>query len=444
MHCSRISCLPASYCVFTLLSVVILSFSQTIAETETPSEINLRGIRSKAVKNLSGQSEDARFFMLGIAIDKYNNLAALQTPVKDVEAVINVLMERYHFEAEHIRKCYNEQATRTGILSSLVNLKKELTDNDFLLIYYAGHGEKIDGVGYWIPVDGGESDTTGWVLNERIKSLIGSMPARHVLLISDSCFSGDFLGRGADAGKPKMPEDVRTAFHRRSRCALTSGGDEPVKDRSPNSDHSIFASFLLKALKDNKRPFITPSNKDFFDYIDDGLLMNPMNRVQRPQYGHIKDTESTRGGEFVFFLREGLYDPALIPPPLPPDETEEPEEAKPPNTNSIMFSNPANGLLKIKGKKYFLSDCPVIHLELGDHAFSLELSDGHRIYGVLKVHVVDSETEMAEFGLGDGIFLMDKHIKGALEGRPVSYSVSITGAKGVREVVSYKLSRHKF
>jgi len=64
--------------------------------------------------------------------------------------------ERYGFK---VNLLLNAQATRSNILDAIVDYQATLTDNDSLLIYYAGHGfstRNADGTydkAYWLPSD---------------------------------------------------------------------------------------------------------------------------------------------------------------------------------------------------------------------------------------------------------------------------------------------------
>ncbi|KOR30864.1 hypothetical protein TI05_13335 [Achromatium sp. WMS3] len=117
----------------------------------------------------------------------------LQTAVFDAQEVAEVLKKRYGYKVKLLI-----DATRDEILQQFTYYRNNLTRNTALLIYYAGHGwlDKEAGRAYWIPVDGGPlSDTRNWIANDDITSTLKAMKARHVLVISDSCFSGT-LTRG--------------------------------------------------------------------------------------------------------------------------------------------------------------------------------------------------------------------------------------------------------
>jgi len=173
-----------------------------------------------------------------------------------------------------------------------------------VMIYYAGHGQldNFEGISFWIPVDATDDPTT-WLASDRIRRAVAHMKARHVLLISDSCFAGDFFRERK--ALPIIDEAYyRRAYARRSRQAMTSGGVEPVADAALEGPRP-FAYWLIDALKRNTKPYLSPS--ELFDEIKllTGLEVRPVlaprdeiDKVIKEHYGVGGDTvEEMTGGE---------------------------------------------------------------------------------------------------------------------------------------------------
>ena len=137
-----------------------------------------------------------KFYALIIGNDDYKNLPTLTTPVNDARAVDKVLRERYGYKT---RLLIN--ATRYGILSALNDLRKTLTPQDNLLIYYAGHGEidPVNSRGYWLPMDAELDNPAGWISNAAVTDMISAMQAMHIMVVADSCYSGTLTGRDTAA-----------------------------------------------------------------------------------------------------------------------------------------------------------------------------------------------------------------------------------------------------
>ena len=79
--------------------------------------------------------DTGRYHALVIGNNDYLKLPKLETAVADAEAVADLLTKRYGFAVQIMRN-----ATRTDILRALNQYRAELTEEDNLLIYYAGHG----------------------------------------------------------------------------------------------------------------------------------------------------------------------------------------------------------------------------------------------------------------------------------------------------------------
>ena len=256
-----------------------------------------RGIqvgRSVATGAMAGGSH-----LLAIGINDYLHWPKLKSAVNDAEEVARVLQDQYAFESRNTILLKDSQATRPKIIETLRHLAETLKEDDSLFVFYAGHGhlDSVTKTGSWIPVEADTQDTSSWLDNAQIKNYLRAMKARHVLLVSDSCFAADFF-EGNRGITPQITDAyVRTAFARASRQAITSGGLEPVSDAGAQ-DHSVFTFFLLKLLKENRSPYLLPS--DLFSRIKGGVAVNA---AQQPQLGILTGTGGELGGEYVLFRK---------------------------------------------------------------------------------------------------------------------------------------------
>jgi uncharacterized caspase-like protein len=164
--------------------------------------------------------------------------------------------------------------------------------NDNLLIYYAGHGffDEEAERGYWLPINASIKTSADWVSNADITDKLKALKAKHVIVISDSCYSGT-LTRGIS--KPfKNSNYLMTISQKRSRTVLTSGGLEPVSDGG-GGGHSVFALAFINALKKNDRIM---DGTELFSKIRRPVMVNA---PQTPQYSDIRFAGHA-GGDFIF------------------------------------------------------------------------------------------------------------------------------------------------
>ncbi|HEB88284.1 MAG TPA: hypothetical protein ENI85_01830 [Deltaproteobacteria bacterium] len=208
--------------------------------------------RARKRRELKRGPDFGNYHALVIGNGDYRHLPRLKTAKADAEAVAETLRDRYGFHVTLIR-----DATRYDILSALNAMRARLTDEDNLLVYYAGHGEldKVNMRGQWLPVDAERDSTANWISNVAITDILNAMNARHVMVVSDSCYSGA-LTRSALANLDgALSDDKRKAWlttlaSKRSRTALTSGGLSPVLDTG-GGGHSVFARAFLDVLTGN-------------------------------------------------------------------------------------------------------------------------------------------------------------------------------------------------
>ena len=199
----------------------------------------------------SGRS---KYYALLIAVNDYEDpeIVDLDKPIIDAENLADVLKNYYTFDEENVSVL--KDATRGDIITALDDLKKKVTPNDNLLLFYAGHGlwDESSEIGYWIPSDGARANTVDYFRNSTLTDQINAIKSKHTLLIADACFSGAiFKSRRAfyDASAA-----VNKLYELPSRKAMTSGTLTEVPDRS------AFLEYLTKRLKSNSEKYLTAAN----------------------------------------------------------------------------------------------------------------------------------------------------------------------------------------
>ena len=235
--------------------------------------------------------------VLAIGINNYLHLPKLHNATRDINDITAALIERYDFKKENVTFLIDEQATRSNIINTLYRLTNpaQLGTNDSLIIYFSGHGYLDDnGDGYWIPVDADVDDNASYIPNFDIRNQIKNMKCRHVLLVSDSCFSGSLLYR--DSGMTTMRRDIYELQSKPSRWMFTSGGSEPVADGNAGGN-SPFANAIIIELKTN-----VDQNLIFDKLAIDVRQNTSSNASQLPQFGSLRDA-GDMGGRFIFTLK---------------------------------------------------------------------------------------------------------------------------------------------
>jgi len=272
------------------------SWYLTLAQT-TPSP---RGVTlTPQTANPSTLEDPGPYHALVIGINDYSHLRKLETAVNDATQVAQVLQDEYGFKTELLRK-----PTRHDIIGALDEYGRSLPEKSNLLIFYAGHGhhDRDTDKAYWLPADAESGNRANWISADDITDEVRSIQARHILVVSDSCYSGA-LGRSKEEDSVPLTPSQRAnllekSLKEKSRRLMTSGGDEPVADGGAPG-HSIFSYALLRGLTHmEENAFVARElyNQWVYEYVGG-------KSGQTPQFDPIHNS-GHEDGDFVFFRRE--------------------------------------------------------------------------------------------------------------------------------------------
>lgn len=222
-----------------------------VPETLAP-ELNARS-RTQTAQAVPSDLPLGQYHALIIGNNDYAHYPDLETAVNDAEETQKVLRDQYGFNTTLLRN-----ASRYDILAALNSLREKLTENDNLLIYYAGHGEVDESAnrGFWLPVDAEPENPRNWISNVAIADILNTLKSSHVMVVADSCYAGTL----SVAALPRVDETLSGAMQQewmaamlkaRARMVLTSGGVAPVMDGGGDG-HSLFSRAFLESLRQNQ------------------------------------------------------------------------------------------------------------------------------------------------------------------------------------------------
>jgi len=296
--------------LFFAAAVALFADPANAAEQLTRSELS----ESITVEGAASEAY-ARQVALVIGINDYQDIGVpdLRFAENDAKEVAALLEESYGFE---VRPLYGDDATRVNILRALGALRDELSWEDGLLIYWAGHGKELKSVsgdvvaGYFIPQDGSmarsEIDGTSIDMAHIKDMVVSQIAAKHKLVVIDTCFSGLIATRSGEVAPAAVDvQFIREFTERDSVQVLTAGkSDQRVLDGGKGG-HSVFAYHLLTALR-TEREFVTASQLYGEVMQEVHQSANARGHTQVPDFQRVEGS-----GDFVF-LREG----AALPPPV--------------------------------------------------------------------------------------------------------------------------------
>ena len=237
-----------------------------------------------------------KYRALIMGVSKYQHegpgLQSLDNPARDAQAVYDMLTQKYTFEPSDV--ILLKDPTRQNIIDAFDKMSNEATENDNVLVFYAGHGvwDKQKELGYWLPSDAEMSSRSAWIANSQMKDYLSdnAIRSKHVLLITDACFGGSIFKSRSVSAETFMR--VNELYKEPSRKAMTSGNLSAVPDKS------VFIQQLLKKLGENEDDYLPA--QQLFTRIYEPIVNNA---ATNPVYGIIQGA-GDGGGDFIFTRRK--------------------------------------------------------------------------------------------------------------------------------------------
>ncbi|MDQ6946132.1 MAG: caspase family protein [Actinomycetota bacterium] len=145
----------------------------------------------------------------------------------------------------------DENATRDAITKALDDLSTAAED-DFVVISFSGHGTVDHRL---VPIDVDIADVTASCISlDELATLLDQVPAKHLIVLLDCCFSGGF--GGARVFAPNVPRSLtedRAAVQGLARGAgriviTASGAGEPALETA-EFGHGLLSYYLIQGIQ---------------------------------------------------------------------------------------------------------------------------------------------------------------------------------------------------
>lgn len=289
--------LPNRYRVSATLDGYQAAKKEVVVAVHKTLAVTLKLSPNESSAQIAAQA--GRYYALIIGNNAYQYVPSLRTAESDAKALEQILRERYGFETKLLLNAKREQ-----IIVTLNEYRRKVELNSNLLIYYAGHGYNDTEVekAYWLPVDARKEDNANWISADDITVNVKGIRARHVLVVSDSCYSGT-IARGVEFLLVRSMEPMgRDRYlikmsNGKSRTLMASGGNEPVDDDG-SGGHSVFANALLTGLMQMDRDIFS-TEELYYSFIRE-VVTGKSN--QTPEYDPIRNS-GHESGDFVFIRK---------------------------------------------------------------------------------------------------------------------------------------------
>ena len=221
---------------------------------------------------------------LVVGIDSFNDkrIPTLHYSVKDSSDFVDFLKDPKggQFDPTHIIHLANDKATLEGIREGLGRLRVDAQPDDLVVVYLSSHGSPRDidpnGVSYVVVHDTNLDDAatlyaTSLQMIDLVQQINREVKARRVVLVLDTCFSGDALtslqaGAGGTAARgfsapvpldknaePSTPPPFSAAFQNLTigygRAVITASRASQESWESAKLKNGYFTHYLIDALR---------------------------------------------------------------------------------------------------------------------------------------------------------------------------------------------------
>jgi uncharacterized caspase-like protein len=190
-----------------------------------------------------------------IGIESYREqLPKADFGAQDARTIGAYLTRVMGYPEENVATLVNERATRTDIEKYVESwLPNRVEKNDTVFVYFSGHGAPNPKTGdaYLVPYDGDPTfvDKTGYSV-KRLYEQLGKLPAKEVMVMLDSCFSGAG-GRSviAPGARPMMLTVENPLLASGKTVVLAASAGDQISSTYQQKGHGLLTYFFLKGLQ---------------------------------------------------------------------------------------------------------------------------------------------------------------------------------------------------
>ncbi|MDD4241293.1 MAG: ankyrin repeat domain-containing protein [Smithellaceae bacterium] len=261
------------------------------------------GIRPAIVSDIdelpsAKATPDKKAYAIVIGIERYRqSLPRADFADRDAAVVVKYLENTLGYPGENIITLTNDRALQSDFAKYFEKwLPNHVEPGSRVFIYYSGHGapDPKTGGAYLVPYDGDPTfiTETGYSLN-RMYAALGKLPAKEIIVVLDSCFSGSggrsVLARGA---RPLVMNLQTATVLPKNMTVMAASSGEQISSTYHEKGHGLFTYFLLKGIKDGD--VLTSDGALRMDDLY-GYVKPQVERIARRQYNNEQTPQLIRG-----------------------------------------------------------------------------------------------------------------------------------------------------
>ena len=220
-------------------------------DKQIETKINVSAISPNMTPEKSNDAPQRYAIVIGIGNYKDRKIPPLHYTVADAQGMYNVLTnEKYGFlSKENVKILINEEASTQNINKTFGTwLKKNVKANDFVIIYFAGHGAPEAGSTYWVTYDSDIEDLYGTAIsNDSISKMLNRIESKTMIVFLDSCYSAATVNRGWHT-RSLIEKDPFEEFKGEGRVVITSSNGKQLSLEIQEYGHGVFTYYLIQGL----------------------------------------------------------------------------------------------------------------------------------------------------------------------------------------------------
>jgi len=205
-----------------------------------------------AGQDVTPKLELPSLYVLAVGVSEYPGNLKLNYAADDAKALAEVYQEHSKslYRRVEVKLMVDNDATRRNILQGLTWLRKQMTQNDVAVVFFAGHGAKDhDGTFYLLPVDVDTEDLLSTAVpGDQIKRTLAGIPGRFILML-DACHAGAVEGQSRRAATSLTDDLVRDLVSDDfGVIVMCSAMGREFALESPQVKHGYFTLALVEGL----------------------------------------------------------------------------------------------------------------------------------------------------------------------------------------------------
>ena len=272
------------------------------------------------INHINGQGQN---YLVLIALNRFKHVEPLFYSVQDAQKLSQVLVKHFGFPESHIIRLFNERASHVAIWKTLEEVNHSLTDQDNLLIYYAGYSYQQKDVqdSFLLGYDSDPSRPYGLIYQQALIDRINKLNARNVFFMVNSGFSTELIQANPNVIHAQWEEEdgkqlPQVRVQDNIRWGMASMSLEENRE-SLVGDSPIFIRSIIKYLESSVGKVV--SSKAIFEHIQH---LQTYDEYQ-PIGGYLGELPMEERA-FTFIPHEGILEaPPVAPKNLPEGEMEE-------------------------------------------------------------------------------------------------------------------------